>query len=423
MRFGVANYLSIREYQELSFVASSLKDSGADLIDMMTIKETLLPVVLIYGANASGKSNILAALRFFRTIILTSQTQSLPSGNIPRHYFRLDSNCAKQPTVIDCDFMVSGIRYHYGFKATNDSFLEEWLYAYPQGKRQLWFTRDGKFVRPGKFLRGQNKLIEAIMRPNSLFLSAAAQSNHEQLSPIYQFFESSIASIISQDYPYSILNNMLSDNSDYRDRIVAFLKRADTGINSLKFKDVELPAATKRFSDRIFKLVSEEFLDAKLPNMFSNKEISLGHTTRTGDNVYFDLQAESRGTIRLLSLLSPILDVLDRGGLIAIDEIDSSLHTLLAKDIISLFTSRETNRHGAQLVSTTHDTNLLCSPDVRRDQIWFTEKDKGGATHLYPLTDIRTRNTDNLEKGYLQGRFGAVPFLGSTKRLLAEGDK
>src|SRR5271163_1910633 len=230
MRFGVANYLSIREYQELSFVASSLKDSGADLIDMMTIKETLLPVVLIYGANASGKSNILAALRFFRTIILTSQTQSLPSGNIPRHYFRLDSNCAKQPTVIDCDFMVSGIRYHYGFKATNDSFLEEWLYAYPQGKRQLWFTRDGKFVRPGKFLRGQNKLIEAIMRPNSLFLSAAAQSNHEQLSPIYQFFESSIASIISQDYPYSILNNMLSDNSDYRDRIVAFLKRADTGI-------------------------------------------------------------------------------------------------------------------------------------------------------------------------------------------------
>jgi len=124
--------------------------------------------------------------------------------------------------------------------------------------------------------------------------------------------------------------------------------------------------------------------------------------------------------LRLLKLLQPLLQTLDTGGLLFVDEIDSSLHTLIAQKLLNLFSSRSTNKNGAQLIATTHDTNLLCSDSLRRDQIWFTEKDRGGATHVFPLTDIKTRNTDNLEKGYLQGRFGAVPFVGPIEKLLAE---
>jgi AAA15 family ATPase/GTPase len=129
---------------------------------------------------------------------------------------------------------------------------------------------------------------------------------------------------------------------------------------------------------------------------------------------------ESRGTLRLLKLLRPVLHALDTGGLVLVDEIDSSIHALLSRKIVSLFSSKETNKRGAQIIGTTHDTTLLCADFLRRDQIWFTEKDRTGTTHLFPLTDIKTRNTDNFEKGYLQGRFGAVPFLGPIEGLLAE---
>jgi hypothetical protein len=423
LRFGVSNYLSIRDYQELSFVASSLKDSGGDLISSPNLRESLLPVLLIYGANASGKSNILAAFRFYRSAILESQRKNLPSGRVPRRHFRLDEKYAKEPSRLDCDFTVAGIRYHYGFSATSQQFTEEWLFAYPQGSRQAWFQRNGKEFKFGKHLRGQNRLIEDITRPNSLFLSAAAQSNHEQLTAIYNYFESSFKAIVSRD---SSIQMTFNESSGIDDRIVAFLRRADTGINSLRIKDLEVPKNSARFAEKFVKLVPEEFPDSEPPtpeNLFLDKELSFGHATNSGRDVYFNSSRESRGTLRLLNLLQPIFKALDSGGFLSIDEIDSSLHTLLAKDIIGLFTSSNTNTKGAQLVATTHDTNLLCFPDIRRDQIWFTEKDKGGATHLYPLTDIRTRNTDNLEKGYLQGRFGAVPFLGSIPQLQDKGER
>lgn len=124
-------------------------------------------------------------------------------------------------------------------------------------------------------------------------------------------------------------------------------------------------------------------------------------------------KSESRGTLRLLRLLGPILDALDHGRTVVVDELDASMHPLLSAKILALFNSREANPRGAQLICTTHDTNLLSRDCLRRDQIWFTEKDSEGATHLFPLTDIRTRSTDNIEKGYLQGRFGAIPFLGN----------
>ena len=146
------------------------------------------------------------------------------------------------------------------------------------------------------------------------------------------------------------------------------------------------------------------------------KEISLGHQA-AADIQFLDIKRESAGTLRLLVLLKPIFEALDNGFLVVIDELDASLHTYLAEQIVALFNSKKTNPKGAQLIATTHDTNLLCADYLRRDQVWFVEKDRNGASTLYPLTDIRTRAADNLEKGYLQGRFGAVPFRGPIDRL------
>lgn len=148
--------------------------------------------------------------------------------------------------------------------------------------------------------------------------------------------------------------------------------------------------------------------------------LKLGHITSDGGTVYFTLDSESSGTRRLLLLLHHAFKALDQGSLLIVDELDTSLHTQACEAIIAPFSSRDTNPKGAQLVATTHDTNLLRSPMLRRDQIWFTEKDEGGATHLYPLSDFKVRKEDNLEKGYLQGRFGAIPFAGSALALFGD---
>lgn len=421
MRFGVSNCLSIRDYQELSFVASRLKDPGADLIEVDGVEEKLLPTLLIYGANASGKSNVLASLRFLRFMVVDSHRGS-PSAGVNRRPFRLDPECATAPTQIDCDIVVAGTRYHFGFKVDNERVLEEWLFAFPQGKRQRWYSRSGSDFTFGKFLKGQKDVIAEITRQNTLFLTIAAQANNAQLIPIYEYFESQMSAVWADPTTFSIDLDWLKLNFDHH--ALAFLRNADTGIKSHRISEKPLPQKQKMFFDKLKSLVSEEFPDSAEGDEddFLDKrvELYLGHATKSGEDVYFDLYSESSGTIRLLNILGPLFESLKKSGLFMIDEIDSSLHALISRSILRIFASASTNPSGSQLLATTHDTSLLCSPDIRRDQIWFTEKDEYGATCLYPLTDIRTRNTDNLERGYLQGRFGAIPFIGPTNELLEE---
>jgi predicted ATPase len=416
MRFGISNYLSIRDYQEVTFVASSLKDTGTDLLEISGLRERLLPALLIYGANASGKSNVLAGLRFLRNAVLSSHNQASPTGGVPRRPFRLDPGCETETSQVDCDFIVNNVRYHYGFQTNGSAFTEEWLYAFPQGNRQAWFTRSqGKVFKFGKYLRGQNKVIAELTRPNSLFLSAAAQNSHDQLSPLYNFF-STIVSIKAGQEGKSNSDEVLDK------RTLSFLRAADTGITSYRLDKKERTPESKQFMEKFAVLLNEQFpdvpLDPKSTFFTETATLMLGHSSGQGEEVFFDLKNESRGTLRLLALLKPVYKRLDGGGTIMIDEIDTSLHTLIARDIVKLFTSSKTNTAGAQLLATTHDTSLLCSTDIRRDQVWFTEKDSTGATHVYPLTDIQTRKTDNLEKGYIQGRFGGIPFFGDSHSLI-----
>ncbi len=423
LQFGVENHLSIRDKQDLSLVASSLKDDETGLIGYASVSDgRALPVVVIYGANASGKSNIVAALRYMRSAVLLSHSHGEPGGGVPRMPFALDPSYANLPSLFDADFVIEGVRYHYGFEASDDAFVSEWLYAFPRGRRQALFERSGKDFTFGRNLKGRNKIISDLTRSNSLFLSAATQNDHEELSRISGFFRT-LRTDSEISIPGGFVSMQLAEKNLDR-RVIEFLGNIGTGVVGFQQQESEVPEEVRairlELNAAIKKIVKEpEKIEAETYDKIVTIELS--HRGRDGEAIFFDLDRESAGTRRLLLLLGRAFRVLDEGATLVIDELDASLHTQACEAVMALFSSSKTNPNGAQLIATTHDTNLLRSSFLRRDQVWFTEKNDEGATHLYPLTDIRTRKEDNIEKGYLQGRFGAIPFSGSPLDLVATG--
>ena len=314
------------------------------------------------------------------------------------------------------DFVVDGVRFHYGFEASDEAFLTEWLQAFPNGRRQMLFEREGAEFVFGRSLRGRNKLISELTRPNSLFVSAAAQNGHEELSKIANFFRS----IRMVRNTRNIYGEPREDDVDRR--AIEFLGKVGTGVVDYRKTEEEIPEKMKEFTKNFHLLLqqlSDDTVDFDLRTLDKRVEVELAHPGANGEPIYISIDLESMGTRRLLNLLGPIFRGLDRGAVVIIDELNASLHTQACEAILALFSLPATNPKGAQLIATTHDTNLLLSPLLRRDQIWFTEKDGLGATHLYPLTDIRTRRGDNLERGYLQGRYGAIPFAGPASDLFS----
>ena len=417
LRFSVSNHLSIRDSQELSFVPSSLKDESAGLIDCPAAPNgSLLPAAVIYGPNASGKSNLIDAIHTMRLLVLLSQTMGEPMGGpgdgvVPRYPFKLDPASSQMPSRFDIDFVVDGVRHHYGFKASSQAFESEWLYAFPKSQRRILFEREGDTFNFGRGLRGKNSNIADLTRPNSLYLSAAAQNNHEQLSKIFGFFQS-ISSVRGIAIRSGIASERLTKQG-MDSRVIDFLKKMNTGVINYRRRKTDSPKEVRDASQEMFAVMKTIFGPRGDIGMdFGEKRdtFELAHHGRDGKSVYFELDRESAGTRRLLILLSFAYKALDHGLSFCVDELDASLHTQASEEVLKLFCSPETNPKGAQLIATTHDTNLLQSPVLRRDQVWFTKKNSEGATQLYPLTDIRTRKGDNIERGYLQGRYGAVPF-------------
>ncbi len=204
------------------------------------------------------------------------------------------------------------------------------------------------------------------------------------------------------------------------ERVIEFLGKIGTGVIDYRRQERELEPRFIGIQRGIISVLQEAGMaDEKGDYEISHKQtsIELAHRGHSGDSIFLNLDHESAGTRRLLLLLSRIYRALDRGGLLLIDELDASLHTQACEALIALFSRPEINTRGAQVIATTHDTNILQSSLLRRDQVWFAEKNLEGATHIYPLTDIRTREGDNIERGYLQGRFGAIPYAGSISDL------
>ena len=391
IEFRVSNFCSLRDEQVLSLVASKDKSlaSSHTVSTGVGAAPALLRSAAIYGPNAGGKSNLIKALQYMRGVVVESATIA-PNQPFSVQPFRLDAAFAGMPTEFEVTFLIDGVRYQYGFAMNAERILSEHLLVYKAFKPQHWFTRrhdpaTGRDVYDfGPALKGQKSVWESATRPNALFLSMAVQLNSEQLAPVFDWFARQL--VVFNEH--AMLNprvtlQMLRDPAAKRS-ICAFLNAADISI-------ADIDVVTRKDHE---------------------DELRFTHTTSKGAAV-FGITEESSGTRNLLFMIGPILDIVRNGLTLVVDELDTSLHTLLVRRIIQLFHDTDLNRRGAQLVFTTHDTSLLDAHDLfRRDQVWFVEKDRDQASRLYSLTEFSPRKGEALERGYLMGRYGGLPILG-----------
>jgi predicted ATPase len=417
LRFNVENYRAFRERQELSLVASALHDPKAGLIPWPSDPDLhSVPAAVVYGANASGKSTLVNAIGFLRRMVLRSHQDEV-DAKIRRSPHRLDRAAVERPTTVEADFFWNEVRYRYGFATTDLNIEREWLFAYPRGRQQTLFTRNQQNFTFSRALKGRNQVISELTRPNSLFISTAAQNDHQFLTGVSRFFRRWGADL-HRDSDDVVPTRTMGADPEIAKKIVEFLKSVGTGVVDYRMRDEEIPSSQQEFFQDVLRIAAQHSKTTPADASDESKKrqvLELAHSGVDGAVVYFHLRNESAGTRRMLSLLRGAYLALARGSLFVIDEIDSSLHTQACQQVLNLFLDRHTNPNGAQLIATAHDTNLLSTELLRRDQIWFTEKDEEGSAHVYPLTDIRTRSDDNLERGYLQGRFGAVPTTGRSR--------
>lgn len=423
VRFRASNFLSLKDEQELSLVASSLKEETGTVFEAASVPDGILSVAALYGPNASGKSNVLNAFRFMCGTVRSSHTKWESRKRIPYNAFLLDDSIKEQPSVLITDAVIDDVLFQYGFSMNSKEFLREWLYAYPKGRRQVWFERNTRKKEPfsfGKHLTGENRRIEKLTRPNSLFISAAAQNNHKLLMPIYDWFSNDIEfPDLSPHFHGAERTVELFRDEKFHDKILDLMKLADLGISDVEIKKIKIDKKMKRFGEELTSLFSrfeEKDIDVEV-SLSDFPVIKFHHFGSEGRSFPIDMINESHGTSMFFSLIGPVVSALHSRRVLVIDELETSIHPALARQIVKIFNSQQSNQKGAQLIFSTHSANLLGGDLLRRDQIWFTEKDSEGATHLYPLTDYKPRGTENVERRYSQGRYGAFPFLGDFQRL------
>jgi AAA15 family ATPase/GTPase len=414
IEFTVTNFRSIKETQTLSLAkakGNELENTNSFLPEAPSSIE-LVKSAAIYGANAAGKSNVIKALEAMKTIVLQSAS-SQEGDDLPVTPFLFEENFAEEPSEFEIIFISEGVRYQYGFTATNKMVLEEWLIAYPKGRAQRWFNRafdkktNEQLFKFGDSLSGKKSIWQQSTRKNALLLSTAIQLNSDQLKPVYNWFRKKLKVASTGDWGPSFTAT-LCQKDDTKNKVLSFLQSADFDIHDIridkeKFAPDTLPnEIPEEAKERIIKeLEGKELLDIKTV-----------HKTSSNLLVSLDFDEESDGTQKFFSFAGPWLDTLKNGHILVIDELHDSLHPNMVKYLVDLFHSKETNPNNAQLIFTTHETSILNQDVFRRDQIWFCEKDDEQATSLYPLTDFSPRKErENIELGYLSGRYGALPFI------------
>ena len=424
LEFRVKNFKSIRDEQVLSMIANKDKSHEESHVADLGNGLRVLKSAVIYGANASGKSNLIDALFFMKLRVQINSFYANRPSVCPR--FRLDAGSKNSSSEFEVTYMNEGIRYQYGFSLLGNRVGEEWLLVYKSDKPQEWFRRSvdtetGEDVyRFSSYFKGQKRTWQASTRVDALFLSTAVELNSEQLRPVYNWFLVNMGIFQSEPFPQSADLLRLLANEDYKKGILSFLSTADLGIRDVNIlvekKAIPSFHPRKDNGDQESLAVEEGTVKEKvLVPVFS-------HMMEDGGVELFELNDESHGTQRLFELSFHMLNSVKIGGAMIIDELESALHPLLIRHIISLFNSTQ-NVNGAQLIFSTHDAGLLDTEIFRRDQIWFVEKDASQATVLYPLTDFSPRKNEALESGYLSGRYGAIPFLSDfdIDRLIGDG--
>lgn len=452
LRFRAENHRSLRDEAELSLVAPSLKTNlppDGDWIGATT------RVAGIYGANASGKSTVVDALKFMRRLILHSATVLTQSTRLPHSPFLLDSDCRESPSAYALDFVHDGTRYQYGFSLTSHEVVSEWLLDYPKSKQRTLFVREGREYEFGRGFTGAPRRHSTATGTRELFLSKAASNGHELLHGIRNAFESTltITDFTENDRNrrlHQITEGLASDEIALAD-VITLLRVADIGIADVEIDEAKIPEEVRELAEVIRRHLEEKNAERRDANAsrgfaatdregaqreFGSKETEAVQRALRfrhfgpSEDTYLPLEAQSTGTLSWLSIALPAVNALRSGGALVVDELDASLHPQLSQVIVRIFKDSEYNKTGAQLIFTTHDTFLL-SPQsdahLSAAEVWLTEKGLDGATSLFSLAEFPTRVDHNFAHRYLNGRYGGVPrtarsFLASLLEAPARGE-
>jgi len=421
IEFTTQNFRSFRDETKLSMIATADKDNLDNIMSMDTYKLNLLKSAVVYGSNGAGKSNLIKALSAMKSIVLSSSKEQRGDEIKGIEPFVFDVQDRKLPTLFEVIFIVDGVRYQYGFSATKTKIYEEWLYAFPKAAKRTWFTRflneesdsyeweytDGKYLKASK---DKMKLYIDTTRDNELFLSKIIQLNNKEAIPVFDWFKSELkcAGIEGWNDGKNVTSNFL-ESEDKKKLILVFLNYMDIQVSDIKVKeekfDISKLELLNDMPDDLKQKIAHDLSDGTLV------ETQFLRKLKDEKIIGLDLDEESDGTQKIFSLLGPFLDALEKGYVVVIDELHNSLHPLLLKYIVSLFHDKDINTKNAQLLFTTHETEILNQDIFRRDQIWFCDKDGTFASQLIPLTDYKPRKSEKLSKGYLNGRYGGIPLL------------
>lgn len=421
LNFAVTNYRSIKERQVFSLMAVEGLPHEESLIRS---KEgiPILPVALLFGANASGKSNILRAFGMMRQMVLNSVRLN-PDDTLDEYEpFLLDEESRNNDTEFEAEFIADTgqnveLHYRYGFSFSGKIISEEWLYRQKGNTDEVeLFTRIGGKVQVNETEFPEGKGKEDTLNSNRLFLSLIAQLNGAQSKEIIFWFNRGTFITATQTEQYITLTSaLLKDKEDpiedeighYADIAQRFLSNIDMGITELSIEEVSV-ALPKDVPEEIKKVLPKDGHTALKVESIHNRYNKQGEII--GKEIFRTEHNESEGTLKITELLGVIFITLLGGRLLVIDELDAKLHPLLTRAIVQLFTNPKINPHGAQLVFTTHDTNQLHLDYVRRDEIWFTEKNPVEATELYSHIEFKDFDPSmDITEQYVNGRYGAIP--------------
>ena len=430
IEFTVGNFCSFRDRFTLSMVAAKLAAKDKSLDENNVIVQPNHPPLLtsaaIYGPNASGKSNLIGALMFMRGFALGSLQGTEATGGIGVDPFRLNARTVQQPSHFEVVIIIERQRYRYGFEVTGDIVVNEWLYTVPKKTEVRLFERTPDGITIGASFKEGRKLQEQT-RPNALFLSVVAQFNGTIAQHVIGWFRR--LGIVSglNDMSMKVYTEQKLVEADGGKEIVALVTKLDLGIADLKaikgtVEDLDLPPDMPDELQRAMRTIIQHNKETGFTVEVKTTHRVFDDEGREAGLVEFDLDVdESSGTRKLFAMAAPLMETLARGNTLVVDELDSRLHTALTREIVKLFNSNETNPNGAQLIFTVQDTNLLDNSLFRRDQIWFIEKDSRGASQLYSLAEFnKVRNDLSFERNYIQGRFGAVPYVDDLSTVLKE---
>lgn len=422
LAFRAENARSFKDEIELSLLATAMSEKpyargvpwreGGSPVRM-------LPVAGAFGANGSGKSNLLKVMADMRRLVLGSFRSSVPGGGMPRWPFGLDEQSAQRPSRYEVDIVLGGVRHEYGFELNDEQVVQEWAHHYPRGRAALLFHRQGESVRLGATERARSRLVLNLLRPNALFVSTAAAVDHPMLLPLYQWFSRNLrlAEADSRLARQVLTAEMLQDGAQ-RDAVLRLLRAADLGITDARVQPPD-PAMQEKLR-RVMRILMETEDDQDLdpappPGDFSEMTgVNLVHRGAVAD-VEFDNVDESLGTLVWFGLVGPVIESLANGTVLLADELDASLHPDLVAQLVRLYQNPQTNPNHAQLVFNSHDTSLLGGAVgerlLGRDQIWFTQKLNDGRTQLHQLIDFEPRKQEAVGKRYLEGWYGAKPII------------